>query len=146
MAFAADMSPPDLLPTSQIDHFLAFSPSEVKDIVFELRSILSGASASLEETFLWGGLSYHDPSKGGRVKGAVCAIELRKGPVRLSFIHGARLNDPGHFLHGDRLSKRFLEIPSYQEAPWEPIRELIDQAANLDPTTFGPIHRGARTG
>jgi SAM-dependent methyltransferase len=56
--------------------------------------------------------------------------------VRLSFIHGARLEDTQSLLEGDRKSKRYVQLISYEEAPWEAIRGLIQAAASLDPSTF----------
>ncbi len=52
------------------------------------------------ESLLWGALSYHDSSKGGRVKGAICGVEFRRPQVTLSFIHGVRLADPLKLLRG----------------------------------------------
>src|SRR5512143_4143343 len=110
------------LPIAHIEHRLADEPAEVKDIVLELRNLVASACPQASESLLWGGLSYHDASKGGRVKGAICMIEFRQLPVRLSFIHGVRLKDPQGLLRGDRLSKRFVEIGSYEDGPWDAIR------------------------
>jgi hypothetical protein len=121
---------------------LQYSQPEVREIVLELRNVISAACPQATETVLWGGLSYHDSGKGGRVKGAVCGLEFRKLPVRVSFIHGVRLEDPGHLLRGTRLSKRHLEVSSYDQAPWDSIRGLVEQAALLDPNAFAPIHPG----
>ena len=73
------------------------------------------------------------------MKGAICQIELDGELVRVSFIHGARLRDPYSLLTGERLSKRYVSIDSYEQAPWDQIRNLIEEAAALDPSTFGPL-------
>jgi hypothetical protein len=125
------------LPLAHIERLLADQPPEVKDIVMELRNLIAGACPEAQESQLWGGLSYHDASKGGRVKGAICMIEYRTLPVRLSFIHGVRLTDPDALLRGARLSKRFVELESYSTAPWQALRALIKEAAGLDPGSFG---------
>ena len=127
------------LPVAHIERMLADEPAEVKDIVLEVRNIVAGVCAGASESPLWGGLSYHDAAKGGRVKGAICMIEYKRLPVRLSFIHGVRLKDPEGLLSGGRLSKRFLEIESYDAAPWEAIQVLIEAAAALDLESFGEI-------
>jgi hypothetical protein len=59
-----------------------------------------------EESLLWGGLSYHRPQVGGRVKGAVCQVVVRGGRVRLDFIHGIRLADPCALLQGEQVAKQ----------------------------------------
>jgi hypothetical protein len=130
------------LSSLEVERFLSFTPPEVRDIVLELRSLVSSICPNATERILWGGLSYHDSAKGGPVKGAICQIELDKNHVRLSFIHGARLRDPEAMLVGDQLSKRHLPIVSYELAPWEAIRDLIEDAAALDPSTFGPLTSG----
>jgi hypothetical protein len=127
------------LPTSRIERFLAFAPPEARDIALELRNIVAGVCPYATESVLWGALSYHDGRKGGRVKGAICAITVHKLDVKLSFIHGARLEDPERLLRGDQLSKRHLQIDSFDTAPWEAIRGLVEAAAALDPTTFGAL-------
>jgi len=66
-----------------------------RQIVTALRSAVRRAAPGAEQTLLWGGLSYHRPKVGGRVKGAVCQIVAKRGEVRLDFIHGMRLADPG---------------------------------------------------
>jgi hypothetical protein len=130
------------LSSLEVERFLSFTPPEVRDIVLELRSLVSSICPNATERILWGGLSYHDSAKGGPVKGAICQIEFDKNHVRLSFIHGARLRDPESMLVGDQLSKRHLPIVSYELAPWDAIRDLIEEAAALDPSTFGPLTSG----
>jgi hypothetical protein len=89
-----------------------------------------------EESLLWGGLSYHRPEIGGRVKGAVCQIGVKRGQVRLDFIHGIRLADPCGLLDGDRKSKRFVSISTIAHAERPEIADLIREAAALDPTQW----------
>jgi hypothetical protein len=127
------------LSIAEVERFLAFSPPEVRDIALELRNIISSACPYATERILWGGLSYHNPAKGGPVKGAICQIELDRHHVRLAFIHGARLKDADSLLIGKRLSKRYMTVDSYDLAPWPEIRKLIEEAAELDPTQFGPL-------
>ena len=126
-------------PYAEIERFLGFAPLQIKEIALELRNLVAATCPHATERILWGGLSYHDPAKGGPVKGAICQIEIEKDHVRLGFIHGARLDDPQALLTGRRLSKRYVVVNSYEEAPWEAISALIQEAAGLDPATFGPI-------
>ena len=88
------------------------------------------------ESLLWGGVSFHRPQVGGRVKGAVCQIVVKRGQVRLDFIHGIRLIDQQELLRGDRVSKRFVPIETVADAERAEIAALIRQAAALDPTKW----------
>jgi hypothetical protein len=124
---------------AKVERFLRFIPPSSKEIALELRNLVASVCPYATERILWGGLSYHDASKGGPVKGAICQIELDRNRVRLSFIHGARLRDDDCLLAGDRLSKRYMVIGSYDDAPWEAISDLIKEASSLDPSTFGPL-------
>lgn len=124
---------------AEVERFLRFTRPDFRDIVFELRDIVWRVCPQATERILWGGLSYHLSEKGGPVKGAVCQIELEKDRVLLSFIHGVRLTDPCSLLVGDRKSKRYLAIDSFEDASWTEILGLIREAADLDPTSFGPI-------
>jgi hypothetical protein len=133
-----------LLPIADVERLLSYASPETRDIVTELRSLVSSACLHATESILWGSLSYHDSTKGGRVKGAICGIAFRELPLRLTFIHGVRLRDPLHLLHGDKLSLRHVEIPSFDRAPWQAIQELIQEAAALDPNTFGPVQAVAK--
>ena len=123
----------------EVERFLSSTRSEVRDLVLELRNLVNSVCPSATERILWGGLSYHDSAKGGPVKGAICQIELEGNHVRLSFIHGVRLKDPETLLSGDQKSKRYLPILSYELAPWDAIRNLIEEAADLDPSKFGSV-------
>lgn len=127
------------LSNTEVERFLAFARHEIRDIALELRSLVSSVCPYATERILWGGLSYHDAAKGGPVKGAICQIEMERDQVRISFIHGVRLSDPNSLLTGERLSKRHLTIDSYEQAPWNEIRLLIEEAAELDLSKFGPL-------
>jgi len=107
-------------------------PPEPREIVLALRDVVRRTVPDAEETVLWGGLSYHTPWIGGRVKGALCQITVKRGEVRLEFIHGVRLADPANLLRGDRLSKRYVPIDSSAEAQRPEIVHLIREASTLD--------------
>src|SRR5262249_47596585 len=87
--------------------FRSLSP-EVRAVVAALREVVKQAAPTAQESVLWGGLSYHRPGVGGRIKGAVCSIRAKKGQVRLDFIHGIRLSDPSGLLQGNLISKRYV--------------------------------------
>jgi hypothetical protein len=57
--------------------------------------------------------------------------------VRLDFIHGIRLADPGGVLQGNRLSKRFVPIGTVADAERPELIAPIREAAALDPAAWG---------
>ena len=116
--------------------FLDALPPDTRQLVLALRDVIRRTAPHAEESLLWGSLSYHRPQVGGRVKGAVCQIVAKDGQVRLDFIHGIRLADPGGLLHGDRLSKRFVPIGTVADAERPEVADLIREAAALDPTQW----------
>ncbi len=83
--------------------------------------------------FRWGDLSYFHEGRGGIVSAGICQIEIRKKHVRLAFIHGAFLPDPHKLLCGTQKAKRYIEIDSYDNAPWDDLKELILSASKFDP-------------
>ena len=121
----------------ELQAFLASVPPESWDLVVALREVVRRSAPDAEESLLWGGLSYHRPWIGGRVKGAVCQINAVGGEVRLEFIHGVRLDDPRKLLRGDRLSKRYVPIRSVADARRPEIAELIEGAATLELPDIG---------
>jgi hypothetical protein len=116
--------------------FLDALPPDTRPLVVALREVVRRTVPHAEESLLWGGLSYHRPQVGGRVKGAVCHIGVKGGQVQLGFIHGMRLADPCGLLQGNRLSKRFIPIGTVAEAERPEVTTLIWEAAALDPATW----------
>jgi hypothetical protein len=131
------------LSISEVERFMKFTRPDLREIALEVRNTVIKVAPAASERILWGGLSYHDPSRGGPVKGAICQIELGRDQVRVGFIHGVRIDDPESLLKGDRLSKRFVSIEDFDTAPWQAIEHLIRAAANLDPADFGPLSRAS---
>jgi hypothetical protein len=120
------------LNADEIRVFLESLEPEPREIVLALRGVVRRAVPDAEETILWGGLSYHTPWIGGRVKGAICQIVAKRGEVRLEFIHGIRLVDPAGLLRGDRLSKRYIPIRSAAEVGRPEIARLILEASTIE--------------
>ena len=104
-----------------------------RQLVSALRDVVRRTGPHAEESLLWGGLCYHRPQVGGRVKGAVCQVVAKGGQVRLDFIHGIRLADPCGLLQGDGVSKRFVPIGTVADAERPEVIALIREAAALDP-------------
>jgi hypothetical protein len=116
--------------------FLDALPPEARPLVVALRNVVRRTVPHAEESVVWGSLSYHRPQVGGRVKGAVCLIVVRRGQVRLDFIHGIRLADPGGLLQGDQVSKRFVPIETVADAERLEVAALLREAGALDPSAW----------
>jgi hypothetical protein len=128
---------------SAVSTFLRSLPPEVRGVVSALRTVVRRAVPEAEESMLWGGLSYHRPAVGGRVKGAVCLIGVRQGKVRLDFIHGVRLADPSGILRGRLVSKRYVPMETTADAERPEIEALIREAAALGPTAWAEQQHAA---
>jgi len=122
-----------MLPIHHIENFLKFTPPQLQDIVLELRNIIFSVAPDATEVVPWGDLSYFHEGRGGIISAGICQIEIRKNHVRLAFIHGAFLPDPHKLLRGTQKAKRFIEIDSYDDAPWDDLKELILSASQFDP-------------
>jgi hypothetical protein len=116
--------------------FLEALTPETRELVLALRDVVRRTVPHAEESLLWGGLSYHRPQVGGRVKGAVCQIVVKGDQVQLDFIHGIWLADPCGLLQGNWVSKRFVPIRTIADAAWPEVTALIREAAALDPAQW----------
>lgn len=125
-----------MLSTHHIQNFLKFTPQPLQEIVFELRNIIAAVAPDAVEVVRWGGLSYFHEGRGGIVSAGICQIGVEKDHVRLAFIHGAFLPDPRKLLHGTGKAKRYIEIRSFEAAPWEYFKELIAASAKFDPRSL----------
>jgi len=126
-----------MLPHHCVDEFLRFAPPELRDIVLELRNLVASIAPGATE---WirpkHGLTYFFAGRGGPVSAGICQISVHDDHVRLHFNHGAFLPDPAGLLEGERKAKRFTRIYSYENAPWESLKDLIAASARFDPHTL----------
>jgi hypothetical protein len=125
-----------MLPIHQVETFLKYTPAPLQDIVLELRNIIAGAAPDAVEVVRWGGLSYFHEGRGGVISAGICQIGLHEGYIRLDFIHGAFLSDPKHLLEGHQKAKRFVRIKSYDEAPWDDLKQVIEESSRFDPRSL----------
>jgi hypothetical protein len=125
-----------MLPFHQVETFLQHTPAHLQDIVLELRNIITSVAPDAVEVIRWGGLSYFHEGRGGIVSAGICQIGIHEDHIRLDFIHGAFLPDPHHLLAGTQKAKRFLRIKTYEDAPWEQLKELIAVSAKFDPRSL----------
>lgn len=125
-----------MLPIHHVQMFLQHTPEHLQDIVLELRNIIVSVAPDAVEVIRWGGLSYFHEGRGGIVSAGICQIGLHEDHVRLDFVHGIFLSDPKHLLRGKQKEKRFVEIRTYDEAPWEDLKQLIEESSRFDPRSL----------
>ena len=125
-----------MLPIHEITTFLQHSPAPLQDIVLELRNIIASTAPDAVEAIRWGGLSYFHEGRGGIVSAGICQIGIHKDYIRLDFIHGIFLSDPKHLLVGTQKVKRFIKLKSYDEAPWDDLKQLIEESSRFDPRSL----------
>jgi len=122
-----------VLPTLFLDRHLEHIRPELRDIILELRNIIASVAPNATETLHRGGLTYYDKERGGPVSAGICQIGFHQDHIRLAFIHGAFLPDPKGLLEGNRKYKRYVRIQSYEQAPWDYLKDLITSSAHFDP-------------
>jgi len=122
-----------MLPIRQVEMFLQNKPPAFQEIVLELRNIIVSVAQDAAEVIRWGGLSYFHAGKGGIISAGICQIGIHNDHVRLEVIHGAFISDPHRLFEGKQKYKKFVRIESYENAPWEELKELISSAAKFDP-------------
>ena len=122
-----------MLPIHEIETFLQRTPTDLQDIVLELRNVIASVAPDAVEVIRWGGFSYFHEGRGGIVSAGICQIGIHKDYIRLDFIHGIFLSDPKHLLVGTQKVKRFIKLKSYDEVPWDDLKQLIEESSRFDP-------------
>ena len=125
-----------MLAFHEVEAFLQHTPAHLQDIVLELRNIIYSVAPDAVEVIRWGDLGYFHARGGGLISAGICQIEIRNDLVRLAFIHGAFLPDPHNLLEGTQKAKRFIRINSFEEAPWDDLKELMASSAKFDPRSL----------
>lgn len=122
-----------MLPEKYIEKQLQYTAPELRDIVLEVRNIITRVAPGVTEVQHRRGFSYYYKERGGPVSAGVCLVELFPDHVRLGFIHGAFLPDPQGLLVGEARYKKHMRIYHYDEAPWETMQDMIAAASRFDP-------------
>ena len=125
-----------MLPIHEIETFLQRIPADLQDIVLELRNIVASVAPDAVEVVRWGGLSYFHEGRGGIVSAGICQIGIHNDYIRLDFIHGIFLSDPKDLLAGTQKVKRYVKIRSYDDAPWDDLKQLIEESSRFDPRSL----------
>ena len=117
---------------SEVESALRFQRPDLVDLLLEIRNIVVRVKPSATERISSRGLTFYDADKGGTITGGICFVDIQDDHVRLRFGLGAFLEDPKSLLSGDQLYMRYLDILSFDDAPWTDIEALIQASANLD--------------
>ena len=125
-----------MLPEHAIEKYLQFIQPGLRDIVLEIRNIVTSVAPDATESQHSRGFSYYHKQHGGPVSAGICEIGIFRDHVRLGFIHGAFLPDPQGLLVGEPKYKKHIRIYKYDEAPWEYLQELIVASSRFDPYTL----------
>jgi hypothetical protein len=125
-----------MLPIHEIELFLQHTPVNLQDIVLELRNVIVSVAPDAVEVIRWKGLSYFHEGRGGIVSAGICQIGIEKDHIRLAFIHGTFLPEPRNLFEGTQKYKRYIRIESYDDAPWDYLKQLIREASLFDPRTL----------
>ena len=119
-------------PLSEVVRALRFQRQNLVDLVLEIRNIVARVEPLATERIHPRGLTFYDAHKGGTITGGICFVDIHDNYVRVRFGLGSFLDDPKSLLLGDQLHMRYLDISSFEDAPWSDIEALIQASANLD--------------
>lgn len=120
---------------TEIARYLDTCPSELCDLILELRELVQEAAPEAHEAIKFNSLCYYKPNQPyGVIGGNVCGIGVRGDCVCLSFIHGAFLPDPDGLLQGTAKAKRQIEIRSSADIRRPAFTRLIRAAVAYTPT------------
>ena len=125
-----------MLSTHEVEKILEHVSPELRDIVLELRNIAASLAPDAAEEFRNKGFIIYDARRGGPVSAGICQILIIRDHIELAFIHGAFLPDPKKLLEGESQYKKFVRISSYDEAPWDDLKDLITASFRFDPRSL----------
>ena len=126
---------------SVVESAFRFHRQDLVDMVLEIRNIVARVNPSTAERIGSSGLTLFDAEKGGTITGGICFVDILENHVRLRFGLGAFLDDPKSLLSGNQLYMRYMDISSFDDAPWTDIEALIQASANLDGSILNKINR-----
>lgn len=128
-----------MLPARVVErHFFQLN-QERMDILLELRSLVAAVVPDAQEKLhpVW--ISYYLRQGPSGKKVCFCIIHIDSDCLRLAFIRGSFLADPKGLLQGGNAYKRYVHIDSYDQAPWDDLRELIQASAAFNPYEHRPV-------
>jgi hypothetical protein len=125
-----------MLSTKDVEFYLEQVNPELRDIVLELRNMVVSIAPDATEIMHSRGMTYYHTGRGGPVSAGICQIIVQRDHVRLAFIHGSFLPEPRGLFEGSSRYKRYIRICSYEDAPWDYLKDLILASSRFDPYTL----------
>jgi hypothetical protein len=125
-----------MLSISEIERYFQSEPPNLLEIILELRNLIFMIAPDATEMIQWKGVTYFDANRGGSISAGICQIHVVNHCVHLSFIHGKFLPDTDTLLEGSQKYKRYVRICSFDNAPWESLKKLIQASKEFDPYTL----------
>jgi hypothetical protein len=123
------------LSAEELAAFLVGRPPRVRALVLEMRDLVRRCAPESVEAVRFACLCYFLPDQPfGSIGGNVCLIEIHGREVRLSFLHGSSLPDPGRLLAGTAKAKRFVVIRSKTDPPRKGLEALVRGASRRSRT------------
>jgi hypothetical protein len=135
------MTNPRFNSLTNVENALRYQRQDLVEVLLEIRNIVMSVNPSATERISSCGLTFYDANKGGTIKGGICFVDIQGDHVRLRFGLGAFLDDPKSLLSGDQLYMRYLDISSFDDAPWTDIEALIQASANLDSSVLNNVKK-----
>jgi hypothetical protein len=117
----------------EVERILEHVSPELREIILELRNLVASVAPEATEEFRNKGFIIYDARRGGPVSAGICQILIIRDHVVLAFIHGAFLPDPKKLLEGGSRYKKFVRVSSYEDAPWEALKDLIEASFHFNP-------------
>ena len=125
-----------MLTTHHLEKYLEHTTPGLRDIVLEIRNIVASVAPDATELVRPRGITYYHAGRGGPVSAGICQILVHRDHIRLAFIHGGFLPDPRGLFEGTSKYKRYIRIYSFEEAPWDYLKDLIAASSRFDPYTL----------
>jgi len=107
-----------------VDSYIKKLDSPIKEIVIELRAVVSRSSENLQEAIKWNVPTY-------AINSNICAIMAHKRHVNLQIFLGAHIED-ANLMVGTGKDMRHIKYEKKEDIDCEQIGNILSQAIALD--------------
>ncbi len=107
-----------------IDKYIKKLDSPIKEIVIELRAIVSNSSDCLQEALKWNVPTYS-------INSNICSIMAHKNHVNLQIFNGAHIK-AANVLDGNGKDMRHIKFATTEDIDRQLIKKVLAQAITLD--------------
>jgi hypothetical protein len=110
-----------MLHIHEVESFLKYTPAPLQDIVLELRRGRTRFVGAVSAIFT--------KDAGASARASVRSVCMKATSALISSTFFIRLEE---IAGGDSKGKAIRRIKSYEEAPWEDLKELIEESSHFD--------------